>query len=229
MTNQTRDLGVFAAAAFAMLMWACDGGSPSSPTKPSAAVPTAPPVSQSSTISGFVSEAMPSGAIAPVEGVLVEETNSHQTVSTDAKGTFSIAGVSGPLVLSLTKPGYFATTNRFPAGANYMTLRIFAIPAAYTLSGLVSELTPDGRRPLEGVLVEGNKCGGGVGNCQVQDSTTGPDGLYSMSLYAGENGVWVTKEGYQVDGMPPKPSCDNCIATVTLNGDTRLDIQLVRR
>jgi len=42
MTNRMRDFRVFAVAGFAMLMWACDGGSPSIPTKPSAGVPVAP-------------------------------------------------------------------------------------------------------------------------------------------------------------------------------------------
>lgn len=218
---------LFVVVSLAILMWACDGGGRSSiPTSPSAQ-PAPSAALQSYTLSGVVSERTPTGAAAPVEGVLVEETNFHQSAITDGKGAFSIAGVSGPLSISMSKSRYFTDTLTFPAGANYMDLRIVLIPATYTLSGLVSEMTPDGRTPVEGVLIEGYTCA--PRNCHVQTSTTDRNGLYSIGLYAGQNGVWVTKEGYEFDGPPALPACDYCNATVTLNGDTRFDIQLVRR
>src|SRR5712671_5205173 len=54
MTNRMRDVRVFAVAGFAMLMWACDGGSPSIPTNPSAGVPVAPPPPSVTSISPTV-------------------------------------------------------------------------------------------------------------------------------------------------------------------------------
>jgi hypothetical protein len=96
---------------------------------------------------------------------------------------------------------------------------------AGTLSGIVSERTVAGPVPVEGVLVAGFRCNG----CEGQQSTTDSNGAYSISLYAGENDIWVFKNGYDVDGPRPMQSCENCDAIVAINGDTRFDIQLVRR
>lgn len=96
----------------------------------------------------------------------------------------------------------------------------------YTLSGIVTERTTAGPVPVEGVLVAGYRCSP---RCQGQQSTTDSNGAYSISLYTGENDIWVLKNGYDVDGPPPMRSCENCDAIVAINGDTRLDIELVRR
>jgi len=166
---------------------------------------------------------------AAVEGVLVEETNSHQSAITDAKGMFSIAGVSGPLSFSLSKSGYFNKhTSTIPADANYMQLRIDPIPATYTLTGVVSEITSGGRVPVEGVLIEGSTCDD-PSYCKDQISTTDRNGLYRLTLYEGRNDLSVSKAGYQTD--PPVLHADDYDynARVTLNGNTQFDIQLVRR
>ena len=97
---------------------------------------------------------------------------------------------------------------------------------SYTLAGLVYEMTPDGPVPVEGVRIEGDNCE--KGGCQGQNATTGVDGLYRLSLYAGLNGIYVTRAGYAFDG-PILPNCDDCIALITLNDDTRFDLRLVRR
>lgn len=97
--------------------------------------------------------------------------------------------------------------------------------ATYTLSGVVSERTAAGPVPVEGVLVMGYRCS----RCEGQESTTDRNGAYSISLYAGENDIWVIKNGYDVDGPPPMRSCENCSAIVAINGDTRFDVELVRR
>lgn len=83
--------------------------------------------------------------------------------------------------------------------------------ATYTLSGVVSEVTPTGPAPVEGARVE-------EWNLHLV-ATTDTNGFYSISgLYAGLTSVWVSTEGYETVRRD-----------VTIDGDTRLDIQLVRR
>ena len=81
----------------------------------------------------------------------------------------------------------------------------------YTLSGVVFELTPTGVMPIEGVQVE--EYG------RHQFSTTDANGSYRIAgLFAGSIGVGFEKEGYQSNR-----------STVIVNGDTRFDIQAIRR
>jgi hypothetical protein len=225
MTNQTRKFGALGALGLAMLTWACQGKSASIPTSASPAQLAATPAPQRDTFSGLVRELTTTGLGTPVEGVLVAEANSHQTASTDKNGAFTMVSVSGPVAFSLTKPGYFtrAIATTLPPSVIGLTLPIVAIPEAYTLSGLVYEMTPAGRVPVAGVQVEGFSfcCS------QRQIATTGENGQYSLSLYAGESAIYVNKAGYDFDG-PILSNCDNCDAIVTLNGDTRFDIAVVR-
>ena len=92
-----------------------------------------------------------------------------------------------------------------------MRSNIRLVPRAiYTLSGVVSELTPSGLAPLEGAFVNEG--------CKDQISRTDKNGFYSISqLYPFAFFPGFSKEGYQSESR-----------IVTINGDTRLDIQLVR-
>lgn len=224
MTNRARGARFLTVPLFAAFTWACGGQTPSVLTAPTVAAPT---TTQNYTLTGVVS-AGTFAASTPVEGVLVEETHSHQTAMTDAKGVFAIANISGPVSISVSKSGYFTQTfPERPSGANDFQLLIVPIPPLYALSGVVSEMTAAGPTPVEGVLVEGYQCG--PSHCDDERSITDRDGHYSLALYAGQNSIWVTKEGYEVDGMPPSPSCDNCNIVVTLDSDTRFDLHLVTR
>jgi hypothetical protein len=79
------------------------------------------------------------------------------------------------------------------------------------LSGVVFEVTPTGVMPIEGVQVEEYD--------RHQFSTTDANGFYRISgVSAGRIGVGFEKEGYQ-----------SSRSTVTVNGDTRFDIQAIRR
>ena len=98
--------------------------------------------------------------------------------------------------------------------------------------GVISEATGSQRKAVEGVLVEEMTCfSDGCSSNILQRVTTGTDGAYRIDgLYEGDlNFVWITKEGYEPVGMRPEPTCDNCNAIVPIIGDTRLDIELVRR
>jgi hypothetical protein len=81
----------------------------------------------------------------------------------------------------------------------------------YILSGVVFEVTPTGVMPIEGVQVEEYD--------RHQFATTDANGFYRISGgSAGRIGVGFEKEGYQSNR-----------STVTVNGDTRFDIQAIRR
>lgn len=86
-----------------------------------------------------------------------------------------------------------------------------AVPAAtYTLSGVVSEMTPAGPAPVEGVKVEEAR--------SFRSATTDANGFYSIAgVPAASTTVSTSKWGY-----------DARAASVTIGGDTRVDIQIVR-
>jgi hypothetical protein len=88
----------------------------------------------------------------------------------------------------------------------------------YTLSGVISEVTPSGRVPVEGVLVEEVLCNPLCTN-PVQTATTDPNGFYRLSEFpAGQaRFLWLSKKGYRADEL-----------SVTITTDTRLDLELLR-
>lgn len=94
----------------------------------------------------------------------------------------------------------------------------------YILSGVVFEMTAEGRVPIEGVEVYCDSCGSPVGHTFV---STDPNGSYSLSWAAnGVHPLYVTKAGYQMFD-PAGVVRDTIDAAV--HGDTQFDIELVRR
>ena len=88
----------------------------------------------------------------------------------------------------------------------------------HTVSGAVFEMTPSGRVPVEGAYVTG---------AWDYPVMTDSNGFFSLSVcgdspclfYNGDRfNVYVSKDNYQP-----------VTKDVTVNGDTRLEIQLVRR
>jgi hypothetical protein len=217
----------------ALPLFGCGGAQASNPTAPTV-TPAATAAPSTYTLSGVISETTPAGTDIPVPGVRVEEGRSHRSAVTDAFGYFVINGVQPGGDISLSKPGYFPITlpDRtasfgIPAdGIGFLTARLRSIPEIYTLSGVVSGISVLGRTAVAGVLIEGYRCS--PGGCEVQRSTSDQNGRYSLALYAGENGIWVTpKNGY--DAPAPTPGCEYCNALVTLTGDTQFDIELTRQ
>ena len=100
-------------------------------------------------------------------------------------------------------------------------------PMPHTLSGFVFESTAAGRVPVEGVHVYCDGCGSPVGHTSV---FTAGDGLYSFGwAYDSVLPLLVQKEGYTVAGATDVLSNGMARRTVTINGDTQFDIELVRR
>ena len=83
--------------------------------------------------------------------------------------------------------------------------------STFALFGVVSEETANGVMPIEGVQVEEYD--------RHQFARTDANGFYRISaVSAGRIGVGFDKEGYQ-----------SMRTSVTVNGDTRFDIQAIRR
>lgn len=97
--------------------------------------------------------------------------------------------------------------------------------APYTLSGVVFETTEVGRTPIQGVEVYCDSCGSPDGHTFVH---TDANGFYSLGWAAnGVHPLFVTKDGYR----PPDSARldDYGRIRATVNGDTRFDVELVRR
>jgi len=97
--------------------------------------------------------------------------------------------------------------------------------ADVTLSGMVYEVTPIGRMPIEGVRVF---------LTDDQDIATDRNGFFSFRpvwLDGGNTIIWVNKDGFDdVAGQPIVPGYNEPgWHVLPINGDTRFDVQLVRR
>jgi hypothetical protein len=204
-----------------LLLSGCEGPS-SSPTSPGS-----PTVTGAYTLSGVVTELTPAG-MAPVEGARVEEARSRRFATTDANGFYSLSRLSAANTsVSVNKPGYVSNTRTVTiSGDTQLDLRVERM-VSYVLSGLVFEVTESGRVPIEGVELYCDGCGSPVGHTFVHTDT---DGLYSFAwTLNGLNPVFVTKAGYAIADASRTLLDRGGMVNVTVNGDTRFDIQLERR
>jgi len=95
---------------------------------------------------------------------------------------------------------------------------------AYTLSGMVFETTAAGQTPVEGVEIYCDSCGSPDGHTFVYTDATG---FYSLSwTMNGSHSLLIRKTGFEVVGPNGEP---RGTIHATVRGDTRLDIELVRR
>lgn len=224
------------ALGLASSMLACGGSSTTTPT--ALVVPLQPTF----TISGVISAVTPAG-LTPLEGVSMF-INGHRA-TTDAEGRYSVAGLEPNAFgfgVTASKAGYSSQTTNLTKSADATVDMQLVRTAIYTLSGFVSELTSAGRVPVERVRVDassmpcderGTGCAGfGIGGIGLfQTATTDKSGFYSISgLYPGKyNIIWASKDGY-ADPFPPQyPDNSEGGQAITINGDSRFDIQLVRR
>jgi hypothetical protein len=162
----------------------------------------------------------------PVEGARVEERRFGQAVMTDASGRYSIAGLNAmSRAVSITKEGYATSTTTVTlSGDTQLDIRLERI-ATYTLSGLVFEITEAGQVPIEGVEVYCDSCGSPVGHTSVY---TDASGFYSLEwAINGVHPLFVRKAGYGHSAGASVDQYGRVLATVS--GNTRFDVQLVKR
>ncbi len=99
-------------------------------------------------------------------------------------------------------------------GALLVTRTTLYLPGTFSLSGVVTEVTPRGIVPVAGVIVYRAVTSG------WQEATTDAKGLYKISgLNDGTEEVAAMKTGYQTASND----------SVTVRGDTRFDIRLSRQ
>jgi hypothetical protein len=164
--------------------------------------------------------------------------------TTDDQGFYSIPGVESLSFgnsITATKAGYKAETTNLMLTADTRVDFQLVRTAIYTLSGVVAEQTSTGLVPVAGVRVEessmpcdqrGAGCVG-FGGSEIgilQNTITDKNGFYSIpGVYPGKyNLVWAAKDGFQ-DPYPPRPEASEGGQGVTVDGDTRFNIVLVRR
>jgi hypothetical protein len=107
-----------------------------------------------------------------------------------------------------------------------------APPPTYSVSGVVFEITPSGRVPIEGVRVYEEPCDALYLRCDgdvAQFATTDTNGFYRFSVSGGQiHFFWASKNGYRHDEQAA-PTCAGCFRSLAIDADTRLDMELVRQ
>ena len=203
----------------------CDGGHP--PTNPLSPTPPPAPAAATYTLSGSVSETMASGT-SPLEGVRVMDLMSGRTAVTDVNGAYRLSELTSiPRTLSIMKAGYTTQTRALSMTSDMeLDIRLERIPT-YVLSGVVFEITEAGQVPVEGVEVYCDSCGSPDGHTFVE---TDARGFYRLEWTSnGVHPLFVTRPGYDV--YDPTGTLRDGLGRVLarVDGDTRFDIQLVRR
>ena len=148
---------------------------------------------------------------------MISRTNTWVLVWALATGVAGCDGANSP---APTAPA--AVQAPLPTPAPTPTRAIFppGVLSAYTLSGVVFEVTATGGTPIEGVAVYCELCGEETHSWSVTDSS----GIYSFTGVWTTPGVptpvWFNKEGY-TDPLG--------VRQVMVNGNTRFDVELVRK
>lgn len=222
----------------------CGSGSSLTPLAPSPAQPV-----PTYTLSGVVLAMTPAG-LAPVEGALVQ-MNLTKPAVTDIDGFYSIPGLTLTGLSPNTAIGNFNTVTTWKptyvndsrtvtvSGDTRLDIEIVR-RATFTLSGVVSEMTDSGPIPVEGVEIHDWSCdpvfpgnrqrvpSDGCSYGLSHSTTTDKSGRYTVPrVYATQNFICAVKEGYE--GNMRESECDGHAESLTVDGNTRFDIQLVRR
>ena len=231
------------------LLAACDG-QPLPPTAPSQfTTGGSPPLTY--VLSGKVTEMTAAGPT-PVANALVREMLSGQFGTTDAEGRYQIdrvSLVSATTTIAASKIGYIThTITRAITGDTTVDIELrpqpgYPVPpsvflAEATLSGTVYERVGNPSQPvgIEGVSVYCEQCGESTHNFALTDSTGAyvfPPGFWTEGRPTFPARVSARKDGYTDPPGRPSPTPPNPTGAgwreVVIDGDTRFDIELVRR
>jgi hypothetical protein len=226
------------AAGLALVPGACDGSgrssiptaptsdpaNPASPTGP--ASPTSPASPATYTVSGVVFEVTAAGHT-PVTGARVQiiSPTTQLETTTDGDGLYTVSGVpAGPEVVRVSNQGYERRKTVTIGGDTRIDIEVF-LQGPSTLSGVMVEVTPTGRVPVQGVELECDTRGDGVSTVVHTDA----NGFYEFAaVLDGTHELWMSKEGF-LDPAGQRGDFTWTWRLVTVSGDTRLDIELVRR
>ena len=215
-------LGVVFAFAAVMVHAGC--GSSSTPTSPTSSAPAAITAYE---VSGVVSVRTATG-LEPLAGVEVRESGLRLRATTDIEGRYRLLSVpAGLRLVEVSKWGYQTESTQVMVAADTeLNLVVVPIPS-YTLSGIVFETTPAGRVPVEGVWVYCDTCGSPDGHTEAYSDTKG---AYSFAWSInGAHPLLVRKGGFALASPSGNLPGYAEIITPTVWGDTRFDIELVRR
>jgi hypothetical protein len=218
-----------------MLAVCCSNGGSIGPTPPTQTRPPDPTF----TVAGTVVGQTGAGSV-PLEGVEVRVAG--QSGTTDANGDYLLQGVPRSRGgASAVKTGYAAAREILTVdGDTRFDVALGPRVAIHTLSGVVTEVTSIGIVPVEGMMLHEYSCEDVSpsppffsDSCPVsvfQTTITDRRGHYSFSgLYSGrKNSIGVSDERFddpRTDPSGPEGNGQN----VTITGDTRLDLQLIRR
>jgi hypothetical protein len=180
-------------------------------------------------MSGTVTEMTPAGPLSVV-GVRVALTDAGNArfVVSDQNGHYSIPNLhNGAVQVQSTRNG-FETDSRVVMleGDTRFDIQLIRIPPppTFTVSGVVFEMTAAGQVPVQGVWMW-------CDDCDQSDIElpllTDANGFYTFSgLTNGVHPLLLSKSGYSV--VAPTPGHGPGETAVTVNGDTRFDIQLAK-
>lgn len=204
-------LSAVIAVAFAALTVAC--GDATAPTSPGS------PIVQNRLI-GTVT-GMTDGGRLPLEGAVVTDVASGRSVITNQAGAYSLDEMpNGFASISVSKDGYQSVTRLLSvSGETRLDLQLERRREPIGLSvlwGVVYERTASGPVPIAGVHVEDSY--------MHLSSKTDAEGRYRLDFggidqFEGFVSLYVAKEGYRTLSQ----------YETTVGGDTRLDIEIVRR
>jgi hypothetical protein len=185
------------------------GCSPARPQTSPPPPPPPPPPAALFTLSGTIVEATAEGT-KPALGIQVSVTPALRA-STDNDGNYSIAGISvGNHVVQITSFFHEPLTRNVRIDSDTrLDAQVVRMPI-FTLSGTVFEVIDGVRMPVSGVHVE---------NSNIHDMTTTDEaGAYEILVHRGSIHLFVAKSGYLTQNRE-----------VSVQSDTRLEIQLVRQ
>jgi hypothetical protein len=185
------------------------------------------------TLSGLVTAMTTAGPV-PVAGAQVRESQTGHSATTSTLGFYSITliEVRSSVTVSASKAGYTTGTTTVATSGDTRVDLQFDPRSTYTVSGVISAITPTGLTPIEGVWVDVVSWDNVTNQYTEGITTTDQHGFYSIAeLWGGpgvENAVWISKAGYRIEPQT-NPPCDGCFRTFTVTANTTLDIQLEPR
>ena len=204
--------------------------SSSVPTAPTATPPGAAP-QPTYTISGVVYA--DTAEVVPIDSVRIESGDLRVYIgglrllaTTGPDGGYSASGIAGPISLRLIKFGYEVSEKSISISADTrVDFRLMPKPT-FVLAGVVFEVTSGGSVPVEGASVYCDSCGDGGHSWLKTDG----QGRYAFpAVYNGTTPIIITKAGYSVVAPSRTLQDGSGMKDVLVNGDTRFDIELVRR